>query len=73
MGNLPKCALLIPVSHKLCSWSYIFQLYINDLADDIIICNVAIYADDTTLYAKCDQLASELDSNLPDRAEWGRK
>ena len=29
-------------------------LYINDLPDDII-CNIAIYADHTTLYSKCDQ------------------
>ena len=26
-----------------------FLLYINDLPDDVI-CNIAIYADDTTLY-----------------------
>ena len=48
----------------------LFLLYINDLPDDII-CNIAIYADDTTLYSKCDQasdlwqqleLASELES-----------
>ena len=32
--------------------------YINDLPDDAI-CNIAIYADDTTLYSKCDQ-ASDL-------------
>ena len=40
-----------------------------------IICNIAIYADDTTLYSKCDQasdlwqqleLASELQSDLQD-------
>ena len=30
----------------------LFLLYINDLPDDII-CNIAIYADDTTLYSKC--------------------
>ena len=36
----------------------LFLLYINDLPDDVI-CNVAIYADDTTLYSKCDQ-ASDL-------------
>ena len=36
----------------------LFPLYINDLPDDVI-CNVAIYADDTTLYSKCDQ-ASDL-------------
>ena len=32
----------------------LFLLYINDLADDIS-CDIAIYADDTTLYSKCDQ------------------
>ena len=36
------------------SWSYTFQLYINVLPDDVIS-NVAIYADDTTLYSYCDQ------------------
>ena len=33
-------------------------LYINDLLDDVN-CNICIYADDTTLYSKCDQ-ASDL-------------
>ena len=36
----------------------LFVLYINDLPDDVI-CNIAIYADDSTLYSKCDQ-ASDL-------------
>ena len=49
-----------------------FLLYINDLPDNAI-CNIAIYADDTTLYCNCDQasdlwhqvgLASELESDL---------
>ena len=31
--------------------SSLFLLYINDLPDDVI-CNIAIYADDTTLYSK---------------------
>ena len=31
----------------------LFILYINDLPDDVI-CNIAIYADDSTLYFKCD-------------------
>ena len=31
----------------------LFQLYNIDLLDDVI-CNIAIYADDATLYSKCD-------------------
>ena len=56
----------------------LFLLYINDLPDNVI-CNIAIYADDTTLYSKCDhlilakKLASELESDLRDTVEWGRK
>ena len=59
----------------------LFLLYINELPDDVI-CNIAIYADDTTLYSKCDQasvlwqpleLASELESDLRDTVDWGRK
>ena len=50
----------------------LFLLYINDLLDDVI-CDIAIYTDDTTLYSKCDQasdlwqqlgLACELESDL---------
>ena len=37
---------------------HFFILYINDLSDDFI-CNIAILADDTSLYSKCDQ-ASDL-------------
>ena len=36
----------------------LFLLYINDLPDDVI-CNIAIYADDATLYSKHDK-ASDL-------------
>ena len=59
----------------------LFLLYINDLPDDVI-CNIAIYADDTTLYPKCDQafdlwqqieLASERESDLRDTVDWGKK
>ena len=59
----------------------LFLLYINDLPDDVI-CNIAIYADDSTLYSKCDQasdlwqqleLASELESDLRDTVDWGRE
>ena len=59
----------------------LFLLYTKDLHDDVI-CNTAIYADDTTVYSKCDQasdlwqqleLASELESDQRDTVDWGRK
>ena len=40
----------------------LFPIYINDLPNDVI-CNIAIYDDDTTLYSKCDQ-ASDLRQQL---------
>ena len=58
----------------------LFLLYINDLPD--VICDIAIYADDTTLYSTCDQasdlwqqleLASELEPDLRDTVDWGKK
>ena len=36
----------------------LFLLYINDLPEDVI-CDIALYADHTTLYSKCNQ-ASDL-------------
>ena len=36
----------------------LFLLFIDDLTGDVI-CNIAIYANDTTIYSKCDQ-ASDL-------------
>ena len=61
----------------------LFLLYINDLPVDVI-CDIAIYADDTTLYSKCDQASdlwqqleffwtSELESDLWDTMEWDKK
>ena len=59
----------------------LFLLYINDLSDDVI-CDIAIYADDTTIYSKCDwasdlwqqlELTSELESDLRDTVDWGKK
>ena len=59
----------------------VFLLYIHDLPDDVI-CNTAIYADDTTLYSECDQASDvwqqlelnyELESDLRDTVEQGRK
>ena len=59
----------------------LFLLYINDLPDDVT-CDIGVYADDTTLYSWCDQasdlwqqleLASELESDLRDTVDWGKK
>ena len=59
----------------------LFLLYINDLPDDVI-CDIVIYAFDTTLCSKCDQasdqwqqleLAFELESDLRDTVDWRRK
>ena len=59
----------------------LFLLYINDLPDGDI-CNIAIYADDTALFSKLEQasdlwqqleLSSEIESDLQDTADWGRK
>ena len=56
-----------------------FLLYINELPDDVI-CDIAIYADDTTLYSKSDQasdlwqqleLAFELECDLRDTVARG--
>ena len=56
----------------------LFLLYFNDLPDNVI-CDIAIYANDTTL---CDrvsdlwqqlELASELESDLGDTVDWGKK
>ena len=55
----------------------LFLLYINDHPDDVIS-NIAIYADDTSLYSNCDQasdwwqqleLASELESDLQETVD----
>ena len=56
------------------------MLYIIDLPD--VVCNIVVYADDTTFYSKCDQasglwqqveLTSEIESDLQDTVDWGRK
>ena len=52
--------------------SLTLKLYINELPDNAI-CSIAIYADDTTIFSKCEQasdlqqqleLASQLESDL---------
>ena len=58
-----------------------FLLYIHELPDDFN-CNIAIFADDTTFYSKCDQasdlwqqlvLASEPGPDLGDTVDCNRK
>ena len=58
----------------------LFILYINDLPDNVI-CDIAIYADDATLYSMCDQasdlwqqleMAFEVESDLRDTVDWGK-
>ena len=48
-AGVPQCSILGPT---------LFLLDIDDSTDDVI-CNIAIYADNSTLYSKCDQ-ASDL-------------
>ena len=42
---------------EFCSPDSRLLLYISDLPDNVI-CDIAIYADDTTLYSKCDQASN---------------
>ena len=81
MGNLCKNIQLMLEFLKVPFLVLHFLLYINDLPDDFI-CDIAIYADDTTLYSKCDQasylwqqleLAFELESDLQDTVDWDMK
>ena len=44
-AGVPHCPILSPT---------FVLVYINDFPD-AVICNIAICADDTTLYSKCDQ------------------
>ena len=47
-------------------------LFINDLPD-VVICNIAIYVDNTTLWQQILEFGSELESShLSDTKGWGR-
>ena len=46
-AGIPQGSILCPTP---------FQLYINDLPDDVI-CDIVISANDTTLCSKCDQVS----------------
>ena len=48
-AGVPQVSILSPT---------LLLLYINDLSDHAI-CNIAIYADDTTLCSKCDQASDQ--------------
>ena len=73
--------VLARVLHRSTFCSTFFLVFINDLPDDVV-CNIAIYTDDTTLYSKCDLasdlwqqlgLASAFESDLRDTVDWARK
>ena len=80
MGSLLKNIQLM-LEARVHSWLDTFTININDLPD-YVICNIVIYADDTTLSSIFDhasdlwrqlELASEFESHLQDTVDWERK
>ena len=58
MGNLHKNVQLMLEFLEGPFLFLLFLIYIYDLCDDVI-CNIAVHADDTTLYSKCDQTSDQ--------------
>ena len=58
MGNLHKNVQLMLEFLEGPFLVLLFLIYIYDLCDDVI-CNIAVHADDTTLYSKCDQTSDQ--------------
>ena len=80
-----KCLQEYPVNAGVYQGSILgptlFLLYVNDFPDNVF-CNIAVYPDDSTLYSKYEQasdmwqqleLTSELESDLRDTGDWGKK
>ena len=76
-----ECSINVGVPQVSIVGPALFLLYITDVPDDVI-CDIAIYANDTTLYSNCDrtsdlwqqlELASELESDLQDTVDWREK
>ena len=55
MESLQECSVNTGVPQGSILAAKLFPLYFNDLDD--VVCNIAIYADDTTLYLNCDQVS----------------
>ena len=60
---------------------FLIKFPFNDLPDDVV-CNSDIYADDTTLSSKCDQVSDlwqlvefpcKLESDLRHSVEWSKE